>query len=133
MYVYACSPIDFWYGWHPLRSLLIREVDEYGYRIDDEPPPAEVEATWKLAQAMAREIGWEGDIRSGEGPFWIPLPCDTGSWTFAIAWKQDNNGETFVASPFQLTWLHHGAASLVINDKGRIVDLYERRRGRRHG
>jgi hypothetical protein len=45
---------------------------------------------------------WEGDIVNG--PYWIPLPTE-GDEKFLIAWKQTNNGTSFVASPFSLPWL----------------------------
>ena len=111
IYVYSCLPIDFWHGWHPLQSLLSRS-DTARYKTGDwSLDPSEVRKFWELAQILAKEIGWAGDIR--EGPFWIPLPPLTGDWTFAIAWKQDNNGDTFVASPFQLPWLHKEADRMI--------------------
>lgn len=131
MYVYECSPIDFWHGWHPLRTLMVRGGDEYDWAMEGLPSPGEVDATWKLAQTMARILGWEGDVRSG--PYWIPLPWDTGVWDFAIGWKQDNNGTTFIASPVQFTWLHRDMASRIINDKGEVIDLVERQMANRNG
>ncbi|MQX81527.1 hypothetical protein GHK80_36980 [Sinorhizobium medicae] len=60
---------------------------------------------FEKAKAIAREAGLEGDMRSG--PFVSALPNDDlGSFSdFIIAWKQDNNGATFVASPHELAWL----------------------------
>jgi hypothetical protein len=54
---------------------------------------------------MALEAGWEGDIRHGSGPFVCPLPDGDCGSEYLIAWKQDNNGSTFIASPFCLPWL----------------------------
>jgi hypothetical protein len=57
-------------------------------------------------------LGWEGDIRGGfgdsdGGPWFAPLPISNGDIAYAVAWKQDNNGETFVASSISLPWLEH--------------------------
>jgi hypothetical protein len=55
---------------------------------------------WEQAKKLARQIGWEGDIRTGPYVTVIPnipgnyCPCDV-----LIAWNQDNNGATFIASP----------------------------------
>jgi len=68
--------------------------------------PKFVMARWQLAQAAAKEVDWEGDIRKGEQPYVSPLPHhDDTICEFLIAWKQDNNGSTFVASPYPLPWL----------------------------
>jgi len=66
----------------------------------------------RTAMELAREKGWEGDIRRGEnGPCVTALPFvdpeEYGKAYHIIAWKQDNNGQTFVASPQQLPWLVH--------------------------
>ncbi len=60
------------------------------------------------ALQIARKVGWEGDIR--EGPFIAGLPTDKGGedGKVMIAWKQDNNGDTFIVSPIRLKWLETG-------------------------
>jgi hypothetical protein len=66
---------------------------------------------WGKAQKLAQAQGWEGDIRGGfgdsdGGPWFAPLPInEPGSTAFVIAWKQDNDGDTFVASPVPMPWL----------------------------
>jgi hypothetical protein len=104
--VYRIDPIDFWDGWHPLSELPLTVDLENGVWL----PLAEVDQFLARAQALARRIGWEGDIRggpgAGNGPFWAPLPSDRPGVLFMVAWKQDNNGETFVASPRELPWLY---------------------------
>lgn len=74
-------------------------------------PPTEwaaYEAFRNQAYELAKKVGWEGDIR--EGPYIAGLPthetADDGH--IMIAWKQDNNGDTFVVSPYKLPWLEHG-------------------------
>jgi hypothetical protein len=75
--------------------------------------PEEVEARWRKAQELARRAHWEGDVREGSGgPWFCPIPMP-GTVEYLIAWKQDNNGESFVASPFPLPWLEEDAAAVV--------------------
>jgi hypothetical protein len=110
MYVYAIAPIDFWYGWTPLTVVLndaSNRADDRGFEIKHR----ELFDFWAAAQKRARALGWEGDIRGcfGEldgGPWFAPLPVNNpGETAFMIAWKQDNNGDTFVASSIPLPWL----------------------------
>jgi hypothetical protein len=46
----------------------------------------------------------------GGGPWFCPLPPqhDDFECEFLLAWKQDNNGQTFIASPYPLPWLDGG-------------------------
>jgi hypothetical protein len=103
MHVYALGPIDNWTGWLPEEEFLQLEEPEYG-----RPNADDYHAFKKKAELRAAEAGWEGDIRNWRnGPFVAPLPVNYGDGTirYMIAWKQDNNGTTFVASPFPLPWL----------------------------
>ena len=62
----------------------------------------------KKAELQAAEAGWEGDPKRGaEWPLCRASPGQLRrcSVHYMIAWKQDNNGTTFVASPFPLPWL----------------------------
>jgi hypothetical protein len=103
MFAYSRAAIDFWPGWMTEKqfeaSLKAQMYDgavrEY-YEFRD------------AAFALAKKVGWEGDIR--EGPFIAGLPThDVGrDGRFMIAWKQDNNGDTFVVSPYRLPWLEKG-------------------------
>jgi hypothetical protein len=70
------------------------------------PEPDALQHGWERAQFIARRVGWEGDVR--EGPWFCPLPAEGSDETFLIVWKQDNNGQTFVASPYRLPWLETG-------------------------
>lgn len=102
MIVYSVAPIDFWDGWH--------RIDGYQGYCDDHPDAGltKVDVDNFLAQALriAKDrLGWEGDFR--EGPFWAPMPNRQGDYwpIFMVAWKQDNNGVTFLASPFAIPQL----------------------------
>jgi hypothetical protein len=98
LFVYDAGIIDDWYGWrsfsetHPIAGVG--------------SAPDELRRRLELTGAAAREMGWEGNVREGAGPYWapIPLPDEPGASDFIIAWKQDNSGSTFVASPYRLPW-----------------------------
>lgn len=103
--VYALGPIDFWNGWNNATDYVAETQ-----KMDDNFNEETFQPFFEKAKALAREAGWEGDMRSG--PFVSALPNDDpGSLSdFIIAWKQDNNGSTFVASPHELPWLGKPAA-----------------------
>lgn len=115
MIVYRLAPIDFWVGWNH-KNDLFREIttEELAYEFRD---IEEWNWLWAVASALARRIGWEGDIR--EGPYVSMLPnagCDP-ECSVLIAWKQDNNGTTFIASPYRLPWLEDGYVEFVDGNK----------------
>jgi hypothetical protein len=106
IWVYSISPIDWWHGWHKPNDFFGVYSDEME-AIDGPPDAREFYAIWDRARELAKKLHWEGDIRpGGNGPFVIPIPTDEpGVPAFAIAWKQDNNGSTFVASTVALPHL----------------------------
>lgn len=106
-YAYALAPIDFWAGWmkEPDFEHQLAEV----YAADDVPAVLRDYLEFRdAALGLARKIEWEGDFR--EGPFVAGLPSIDQS-RILIAWKQDNNGTTFVVSPSPLPWLDRDAAA----------------------
>ena len=114
MFVYAIGPIDDWTGWLRPEELFRASIDTSpaaSLTVGNDPPgpfePHRWAQAWSLARIGARELRWEGDIRTGEGPFVSMLPQTEPDrpTPFIIAWKQDNNGMTFIASPFRLLWL----------------------------
>jgi len=48
------------------------------------------------AQKLALKHGWEGDTI--QGPFLSAIPHEDGNADLVLAWKQSNNGTTFIAS-----------------------------------
>jgi len=103
MIVYKRYPIDFWPGWlteAQFKAQLTKiYITEDAARI-----LLEYKANLKLARRLAEKLGWEGDER--DGPYIAGLPAlDSGGHAYLIAWKQDNDGTSFVASPFHLAWL----------------------------
>ena len=106
MIVYCINPIDFWDGW--LTEEEFKTQLEAGAAHDARRATASTWAAYldlrEKAQKLALKAGWEGDIR--EGPFVAGLPSETGDdGQILVAWKQDNDGITFVATPFPLPWL----------------------------
>ena len=52
---------------------------------------------------MKEQTAWEGDIRGNKiYVFFLPFPSTA---LFGLAWKQENNGTTFVWSPVELAYL----------------------------
>lgn len=99
MYVYRLDPIDDFHLWMDPTDIFNKTG------ADDLRSFDEFEEVFDTAKVSAKLIGWDGDIR--EGPFVSVLPpggCGEQS-LFIIAWKQDNNGTSFVASPYALPWL----------------------------
>ena len=125
MFVYAMGPIDDWTGWRKPEELFRARIDTSAAAspmADDDPhgdfEPHRWAQAWTSARAGARELHWEGDIRPGEGPFVTMLPsAEPGVTTpFIIAWKQDNNGMTFIASPFRLPWLEIDGTQWLVHE-----------------
>lgn len=52
----------------------------------------------------AKHHGWEGDFACGPGVFWLP-DSEARTFRYAFAWKQRNNGTTYVVSPLPLPFL----------------------------
>lgn len=120
-HVYAISPIDF--GWEQLPTVeehakrlaaleaecLLDAAIHRGPHISDFPHGTTKAFADLYASALeaARGHGWEGDFRGDSTPRVIFLPESDCGITFkpAFIWKQDNNGTTFVVSPYPMPWL----------------------------
>jgi hypothetical protein len=104
IHVYGLAPVDFWGGWSKPEDVLTDDPHDWqGIQRSD------YEAFLERAKEIARRLGWEGDMRQGAFLAGIPDPDNSRS-TFMLAWKQDNNGSTFVASPFPLPHLGRGSS-----------------------
>lgn len=104
IHVYAGGPIDFWNGWQKTNEVVTYERTEL--RV---PPGLKIDRDEYLpflfaVKELAHDLGWEGDMR--EGPFVSVLPDpQTGGALLLTAFKQDNNGITFVGSQVELDYL----------------------------
>lgn len=117
-YVYSLWPID--HGWEFLTPLnkFIEQIGtsealvkvlhgDAGYI--EHISIAQLSADWQSAKTAAAHHGWEGDITAGPGVFMVPTN-DFG-FLHGFAFKQQNNGMTFVISPCKLAWLEERAES----------------------
>lgn len=106
MFVYVIPPIDLWEAWLPEK--------EFRAKIEDGGLESEFDEFRKDALRVALALGWEGDFR--EGPYVTALihPQFCGATLeYVLAWKQDNNGTTYLASPRKLALDQSG-------DEGRL-------------
>lgn len=112
MYLYECSPIDWWVGWSTYEDILqqIRAEDEYmgsmtnGVRESDHL--RFLEATGRALTGF-RALGWEGDgdIKVTALPSPEPYVNGAGIEALVLAVKQGNNGTTYLASQVPMPWL----------------------------
>lgn len=114
LYAYGRDPIDFWPGWMTEPHFKASLSDRYHMDSDVLEAISRYEAFKTSAMELAKKAGWEGDIR--EGPYIAGLPThDTADDRhIMIAWKQDNNGHTFIVSPYPLRWLEETGSRPVI-------------------
>jgi hypothetical protein len=105
MFAYSREPIDFWPGWLTETEFKSQLESRYESEGDQSGAWARYGDFRAKAEAAAKKIGWEGDMR--EGPFVAGLPGrdGEGDGQIMIAWKQDNNGLTLIVSPYKLPWL----------------------------
>jgi len=107
-HLYLVPPIDVWFGWQKLEDFLHALPEWDGFSEDD-----------NLAERLSAEIGrvmsvahdtWGDDaMEIVEGPFVAGFPQSNmvyGDGDLLLAWKQKNNGMTFIASPQVLAHLH---------------------------
>lgn len=116
-YWYELPPIDWW----PIPTVkTVHEQSRRWLETDEGMNNGEIpelSGMWVEAQAVARKFThWEGDVR--QGPFVLFGPSESGEAMIAtgFAWKQDNNGTTFIVNRFpfpqldQNQWVDRGAA-----------------------
>lgn len=111
-YVHSCSAID--YNWDCLPSVAetARYLGGHSAALETQDPTVDpfakdidgFLADWKSAQVAAASAGWEGDFARGPVVIWLPDERHA-TFVWAFAFKQRNNGQTYVISPFELAWL----------------------------
>lgn len=110
-FAYAISPIDF--GWDNLQTVedFARELggrDAFlkakgaDMIMEEGPQIEEFLDDWQSAKEAAYSEGWDGDTRQGPVVFWVPTST---TFQYGFAFKQDNNGITFVISRVPMPWL----------------------------
>lgn len=110
--VYDVSPIDYGWAWMPTVEDVAAQYAKHDAEllIGDDKDEGRLHDNFisELQGAMdaARKEGWEGDYRGDSRPRVLFLPANEGgTFIHAFAWKQDNNGSTFVISPVPMVWL----------------------------
>lgn len=110
-YVYNIHPID--WGWSNLKTVS-QTISDFAKSKDmrDTPNPVPNDldeeliksflGMWEAAKEKAKEKGWEGDFRDEPCVFWLPTEQ---YFDYGFVFKQENNGSTFVVSPYPLSWL----------------------------
>lgn len=101
LYSYALPPIDGFAGSLSLKELMDKQAAEF--ELDAERLSCEIQQLIAQAGAVARQAGWEGDLR-GELRFFA-VPDGNSSLAIGVLIKQDNGGTTFVVSPVELPHL----------------------------
>lgn len=106
MFIYQIAPIDLWWGVHTLKSLKKQLKKLHGPKdITRHIIMNDLEVFMEnCKEEVKKAVGsyWDGDVR--EGPFVFSIPYDV-EMKLGFAWKQDNNGTTYVCSPVELTHL----------------------------
>lgn len=105
MFVYAITPIDFGWEYCPTVSEFAGQIArlEFGKSgFGEKGNFNRFVKDFEEAKELAKKRGWEGHFRAEARVFQIPVE---GSFEYGFAWKQDNNGDTFIISPIELSHL----------------------------
>ena len=109
-HAYYIEPID--WGWSHLKTIDVTLAEIAAGNESDYENPLKNDIrgndvrhfldAWEKAKEEAKKVGWGGDFRTPPRVFWIPsgqyMEC-------GFVFKQDNNGDTIVVSPKQMTLL----------------------------
>ena len=94
-YVYAIKAID-------SRWTSLPTYEEYLLTSDGRSAIKKLASQVSEARREAAKIGWEGTDESDMHVFFLP---SENEFVFGFAWKQVEDGTTFVVSPYELPWL----------------------------
>ncbi len=104
-HVYHIYPIDFGWEYLPEFEDVLCKISKYERRAAGGTwciHTADFVADFARAKKLADAIGWEGDYRETPRILFFPVELE---FKYGFAWKHDNNGDTFIISPFHLPWL----------------------------
>lgn len=110
IYVYEINPIDDWTGWMSEEEYFSSAKSQCDpHYFDEISTMAKIKATTGKAEYLAKKLGWEGDFTVG--PLYSAIPSLSGNSQseMLIGWKQSNDGTTYIASPYSLSWLERDA------------------------
>jgi hypothetical protein len=102
-FVYNPEPIDFWDGWNTFAGVVGQLSHD-----DDRSSVESFAHEYASALRAAFEAGYDGKPRAEIGyvsvlPRATHEPYGAARWYFAF--KADNNGDTYVVSPYALPWM----------------------------
>jgi len=118
-YFYTLNPIDWFAGFLSVAEYIRQIEDEYeecGANPRENVRAIDCFAKW-LVETTAKLKGegcWEGDIRDKLYVFALPSGESGDKEPLALIVKQDNNGTTFIASPYELKWLKRVQLEVVL-------------------
>jgi hypothetical protein len=106
VHVYYIPPIDFYWEYVPTVKETAKKMLEQA-ELDDASNwmPSVIAnffANFETAKRIAKQVGWEGDFRGSPCVFFMPGETE---FTYGFVWKQDNNGDCLVVSPYKLPWM----------------------------
>jgi hypothetical protein len=77
-------------------------------------------------RVAAEHLDWPGDVR--EGPYVFSIPAETNC-ALGVAWKEDNNGTTYVVSQMEMPWLEPFESTVVVIDEPQMPVVPRRLEG----
>ena len=95
--VYQMYPIDL--GWGNLQTLSDFIANPVVYSPHE---GAELSRVFEQVLKMCLEKGWGGDDSESVRVMWLPNEVQ---FMPAFAWKEGDNGTTYIASPVEMDWL----------------------------
>lgn len=130
-YTYSCTAIDYNWDCLPTVAQTARHLGGHAAALSTGhsqsiPPSTEnldrfLDA-WKDAKIAAANAGWNGDFMGEPVVIWLPNE-NFAKFVYAFAFKQNNNnGQTFVMSPLELTWLDSSLIKPLRRASGALMD-----------
>lgn len=101
-FVYDVEPIDWWYGWQTMPDALRALAD------GEDDTLQEFCHAFASAMQAATRAGYDGIPRDAIGYVSILPRHEYGGGMWMFAFKADNNGSTYIVSPYHLGWMSGG-------------------------
>ena len=110
MIVYELGPIDSWRGWQDIDVMFGTPNKDMPH----EGPISPLTLVCFAAEAFhaaATHLAWDGDIRGWDiRATVLPGADDPNGLAFLLAWKQNSDATTYIASPHRLPWIEAHAS-----------------------
>lgn len=105
--VYHVEPIDYWHGWQTVPDVVAKLA------AGDRDELATFTTALVSALQAATRGGYDGEPRDEIGYVSILPNHEYGGGRWLFAFKADNNGATYIVSPYSLGWLDSGEQVIV--------------------